>query len=108
MAFTRMPTPDPSSNHKKNYGARRGRASDIAGYRYGSESVCSGCIKDLFAPFYLAGDADVSTEEILDANAKRWHIDRAADRFSSYDFPHRIHTQDVIAGDVCYVCGKPL
>ena len=101
MAVTRMPTLDPPSNNHHD-------STGIAGYRYGGEIVCSGCIKDLFAPFYLAGDASVSTEEILGVIAKRWGVDRATDRFSSYDFPHRIYAQDVIAGDVCYVCGKPL
>ena len=106
MAVTRMPTLDPSSNNQHDKGHER--STDIAGYRYGGETVCPECIKDLFAPFYLVGDDSVSTEEILNAIAERWHVDRATDRFSSYDFPHRIYTQDVIAGDVCYVCGKPL
>ena len=108
MVLTPMPTLDPSSDNKKNNGTARGGTTDIAGYRYGGETVCSECVKDLFVPFYLAGDDSVSTEEILNAIAERWHVDRATDRFSSYDFPHRIYAQDVIAGDVCYVCGKPL
>jgi hypothetical protein len=102
MASTHMPTPE-APKHKNSY-----HSKEVAGYRYGGEVVCPECIRDLFAPFYLAGDEDVSAEEILDAVAKRWEVDREKDTFSSYDFPHRILRPEVMPDDVCYVCGVHL
>lgn len=83
-------------------------ATEIAGYRYGGETVCPDCTKDIFIPFHLAGDAEVSTEEVLNSVAKRWGLNRDKDSFSSYDFAHRIYRPDVASGDICYVCGLPL
>ncbi|MBO3752170.1 hypothetical protein J5X84_39430 [Streptosporangiaceae bacterium NEAU-GS5] len=82
----------------------------IVGYRYGRDEAlyCSSCIRDLFVPYELVGQAAWTAEDILDHIAADLGLDRQDERVSSYHFPQPLQRADLMSHESCDLCGQRL
>jgi hypothetical protein len=85
-------------------------STDIAAYYYGEKTVCSECTKDLAVPYYLIDHPDaLTTEQVLDQAAQTVGIKRYdEDSYTSYEFPKVLYADDIVEGELCFVCSREL